>query len=351
MEKKSRKSFGEIAASLAATAIKVGPPVAAAVISEKMFDHRIETFDPMYFQIEDFPGLKRERHVFTSNYNQKLVGYIYYRESIKKDALVVLAHGYGGGGQRTYMDCINNLCLNGFYVFAYDATGNDESEGEEIGGFPQGIIDLNHAIHYIGNEKHYRHLPIVLFGHSWGGYCVSNSLKDNPQVKAIVAISGFNNSSELIKIRGEGYGGNSADNIYPFLVAQEELKFGKYADYNALDSFAKSKQPVFIIHSGDDNVVPYLAGYKKYYEVYKYDPRFKFMLYENRGHGTVYYNDKAVAYTREFEKKWDKFNKEKHTEEEKRDFINQNIDRNYWSNRIDKQLFKEIVEFYREALK
>ena len=350
MEKSKKKLFGDIAAAVAATAVTVGPPVAAAIIFNKMFDHRITTYDPLYFRIEDFPGLKRERHEFISNRGQKLVGYLYYREGIKKDALVVLAHGYGGGGQRTYMDVTNHLCLNGFYVFAYDATANDESGGDALKGFPQGIIDLSHAIDYISNQKEYKKYPVVLFGHSWGAYSVCNALKDNPKVKAVVALSGFNNSADLIRIRGEGYGGNSAESLYPYLVGQDEARFGRYAKYTAMDSFAHSEAPVFIIHSGDDPVVPYLAGYKIYYEKYKNDPRFKFMLYENRGHGTVYYSDEAVRYTREFENKWERFNKGKHTDEEKLGFINENINRTYWSNRIDKNLFKEIVEFYRNNL-
>lgn len=350
MEKSKKQLFGEIAAAVAKSAVIVGPPVAAAIIFDKMFGHHINTFEPLYFKLEDFPGLKREKHVFTSDQGQKLVGYLYYRDGIEKNALVVLSHGYGGGGQRTYMDCTNYLTLNGFYVFAYDATANDESEGNDIGGFPQGIIDLDHAIKYITGLKAYMDYPLFLFGHSWGGYNVCNALKDNPNVKAVVELSGFNNASDLIKIRGEGYGGNSAETISPYIESQNKARFGKYGDYSAMDAFAHSKAPVFIIHSGDDQVVPYIAGYKIYYDKYKNDSRFKFLLYENRGHGTVYYNDEAVKYTREFEKKLNKFEKGKHSEEEKIAFINENIDRNFWANRIDKKLFKQIIEFYKSNI-
>ena len=346
MEKRTKKILSGIAAAVAATAITVGPPVATTIMFDKMFGHHINTYDPIYFSIEDFPGLKREHHEFISDKGQKLVGYIYYRDGIEKTGLVVLAHGYGGGGQRTYMDCTNYLCLNGFYVFAYDATANDESEGDDIGGFPQGIIDLNHAINYVTSLKEYKDYPLFLFGHSWGGYSVCNALKDNPKIRAVVALSGFNNSSELLKIRGEGYGGNSADTLYPYIMNYEQGKFGKYARYTALNSFANSTAPVFIVHSGDDDVVPYIAGYKKYYEKYKNDPRFTFVLYENRGHGTVYYNEEGVKYTLDFENKWNKFNKKNPTDEEKLKFVSENINREYWANRIDKELFKQIVNFY-----
>ncbi|MCR5506065.1 MAG: lysophospholipase, partial [Bacilli bacterium] len=347
MEKSSKKLFAEIAAAVATTAITVGPPVATKIIYEKMFGHHITTYDPHYFYLEDFPGLKREHHEFLSDRGQKLVGYVYYREGIEKTGLVVLSHGYGGGGQRTYMDCTNYLCLNGFYVFAYDATANDESEGDVIGGFPQGIIDLNHAINYISSVKQYKNYPMVLFGHSWGAYSACNALKENHNIKAVVALSGFNNSAEFLRMRGEGYGGNSAASMYPYISNHEQARFGKYAGYSAMNAFASCSTPVFIVHSGDDDVVPYTAGYKIYYEKYKNDPRFTFMLYEKRGHGTVYYNEEGINYTKAFEAKLDKFNKEKHTDEERLDFYNKNLDRSIWANRVDKELFKRIIDFYK----
>ncbi|WP_370631506.1 serine aminopeptidase domain-containing protein [Peptoniphilus sp. KCTC 25270] len=51
--------------------------------------------------------------------------------------IIIIAHGFGGGGHNSYLDCINYFAQNGYYVFAYDATGNDESEGEGVRGFPQ----------------------------------------------------------------------------------------------------------------------------------------------------------------------------------------------------------------------
>ena len=37
-------------------------------------------------------------------------------------------------------------CQGGYLVFGYDATANDESGGEIVGGMPQGIADLDKAI-------------------------------------------------------------------------------------------------------------------------------------------------------------------------------------------------------------
>ena len=51
-----------------------------------------------------------------------------------------------------FIDCFTE---NGYYVFAYDAQGNDGSEGKSISGLPQGIIDLDNAISYAKSLEEY----------------------------------------------------------------------------------------------------------------------------------------------------------------------------------------------------
>ena len=58
------------------------------------------------------------------------------------------------------MDCANYFAQHGYYVFAYDATGNDDSEGEGVGGFPQGVVDLDHAISFVEKSGNFPDLPI-----------------------------------------------------------------------------------------------------------------------------------------------------------------------------------------------
>lgn len=114
--------------------------VVAVSIYKGSFDYRCETSTENTFTIEQFPSMKRERHTFRSNRQQQLVGYLYESadETQAKKGVVVFAHGLGAGGQRGYMDIFDSMTSNGYYVFAYDATANDESEGEVVGGLPQG---------------------------------------------------------------------------------------------------------------------------------------------------------------------------------------------------------------------
>ena len=149
--------------------------------------------------MEDFDNLERTRYEFDTKNGDTLVGYLYSNKSNEEKGLVVFAHGLGGGGQRGYIDIFDYLSSNGYYVFAYDATGNDESEGKAIGGLPQGIIDLDYAINFTKTINEVKDLPLMLMGYSWGGFSVSNVLNYHDDVKAVVAIAGWNESENLIE--------------------------------------------------------------------------------------------------------------------------------------------------------
>ena len=103
-------------------------PIAMSVYNDN-FGKRFTTGEVYTFRVEDFDGLSREKYTFTSDKGQVLTGYKYYRSNEAPKGMVVLAHGFGGGGHRAYMNIANYFASNGYLVFAYDATGNDESEG------------------------------------------------------------------------------------------------------------------------------------------------------------------------------------------------------------------------------
>ena len=90
-------------------------------------------------------------YTFPSDHGQMLAGYLYSAGEEQK-GIVVLAHGFGGGGHNSYMDVADCFAKEGWYVFAYDATGTDKSEGEGVGGVPQGVADLDHAISFVEGE-------------------------------------------------------------------------------------------------------------------------------------------------------------------------------------------------------
>ena len=198
---KIRKRILLVAASIAAVFFLVIMPILTILVYEDNFGERFETADWMAYSVSDFEGLQVEECSFPSNENQLLAGYCYSKAAPDgtqpPKGVVVIAHGLGGGGQNTYMDLADYFTSNGYLVFAYDVTGNDKSEGSSVKGLPQGVIDLDYALRYVKQSDVYAGLPIVLFGHSWGGYSVGNVLNCQPDVKAAVLAAGFDRSTEL----------------------------------------------------------------------------------------------------------------------------------------------------------
>lgn len=343
--------IGAIVAFLLLLIFLIVPFAASITIYKSVFNQRYTSSTYLSYDIAEFEGLKADRHEFLSYDNETLVGYRYYTQGTRPCGVVIIAHGFGGGGHNSYMDVAYYFARNGFDVFAYDATGNDESGGDAVKGLPQGVKDLSRAIEYVDEVPELKDLPIFLWGHSWGGYCVANVLNFHPEVKAIVSLSGFNRSSDLLYAQGKEMVGGMMDFMLPYVNAHEKTQFGKYAKVTAMDGFANSTAGVYIVHSADDTTVPIEYGYTVYHEKYANNDRFVFKKYEDKGHNEVYYSQQAIEYIENFNATFkDYFKGREITAAEREEYITNNLDRSIWCDLLDKDLFADIVDFYKSYL-
>ena len=320
------------------------------------FNISADSYEPLMLRVEDFDGLECIEYSFPSDKGQMLAGYL-YTNGDNQHGIVIIAHGFGGGGHNSYMDAADYFAKNGYYVFAYDATAMDKSEGEGLGGVPQGVIDLDHAISFVESNNDIPDLPIVLFGHSWGGYCVSAVLTYHPEVKAVIECSGFNRSSDMFESGGKSQAGSIIYTMTPFIRIHEFFKYGKYAANTAMDGFdASPNTNVMIVHSADDVVIGIEYGLDKYYEKYKDDSRFTFIRFDDRGHNEIL-NDPNNTYKDEFNAEFDSWvetldydysaddNKEQFIKD-KANYITENLDHEMWSHRLDEGLFAQFLKFF-----
>lgn len=320
----------------------------SAMIYEDNFGERYETYAPMARSIEEFEGLNSQKYTFTSNKRQALVGYKYYRNLESTKGVVIIAHGLGGGGHNLYMDAANFFTSKGYVVFAYDATGNDESQGSSVKGIPQGLIDLNYAIKFVKETPDFDGLPIMLFGHSWGAYSAGSVLNLRPDVKAVVMVAGFNKSMDIIEEEGKRIAGDGINALLPYISLYERIKFGKYSSYNCNAGFENTDAGVMIIHSADDEMISEEHSFHVFHDIYKDNPRFNFVKYENRGHDYIYRSDTSREYKDEFNRKFDKYLDsldEEFTAEIKASYLNDNLDKKLLYD-LDEELMNSIVKFY-----
>ncbi len=201
-----------------------------------------------YSQMES-DGYSYQRVSFPSGCNT-LIGYCFAPDD--PQALVVIAAGIGDGGSshlpemREFVDC-------GYAVLCYDATGVGESEGSGKGGLSQPALDLRAALHYTADDDRFSKLPILLYGHSAGGYAAATCLDDD-RVKAAVIISGFDHPVQLMRDSARSYVGILADVEYPFLLLENQLSFGSCQKASACINSVPT--PVAVYEGADDERVP-----------------------------------------------------------------------------------------------
>lgn len=327
------------------------PGYLARMVYEENFGHRLTSYEPMSWSIDDFDALQRERYTFPSDKGQLLTGYRYYHEGVEARGVVVIAHGFGGGGHRHYMNIADYFAANGYVVFAYDATGNDESEGEAVGGLPQGLIDLDYALRFVKAEPDFAGLPIMLWGHSWGGYSVGSVLALHPDVKAAVIVAGFNASIDMLECEGRNIAGDAIDFVLPALAEHEQKRFGDYAGMSILDGLASTDAKIMILHSEDDGMIPVGISYDRYFAAYGDDPRFTFVHFEDRGHNYPFCNPARQVYVDAFNAASKAYVAEhgEPTEEERAAYYNEHLDLHQLYP-LDMDLMHQMLALYDSSI-
>ena len=106
-----RKIVGIVLLSLFLLAI-VGWGAFSIAMYEENFNQRFESYEPLSFRVEDFEGLSRTKYEFPSDKGQKLAGY-WYSAGENQRGIIVIAHGFGGGGHNSYMDVANYFAQHG----------------------------------------------------------------------------------------------------------------------------------------------------------------------------------------------------------------------------------------------
>ena len=121
--------------------------------------------------------------------------------------LLVFAHGMGAG-HLSYTTEINTLAKNGYKVLAYDNTGTCMSEGKNLNGFYQAVLDLKSCLEFIktNNELNKLDKDIV------GLVEIAPDIKDSADAELLLAYLDecVTISCKLIKIHPFGDGNGRA---------------------------------------------------------------------------------------------------------------------------------------------
>lgn len=264
---------------------------------EFVFGRRFTTNDDLgLMEYSDFDGLLMVEDSFTSNKGQTLRGgFFYTNETPTFKGLVVLSHGFGGGGYIWYLPQVAYLAQNGYLVYTFDKTGTDLSDGKDVRGLPQGIIDLQYALNHLRTTAQAQGLPILLYGHSWGGYSSCAILQDEKDIAAVASMSSFNSSQDMLITQGTQIFGDYVSFLSPFLNICDKIRFGKYADYTSLKGLSETQVDVILFHSDDDRTIPIETSFNIYAEQLSDKENLTFVPMSAKKHD-VYFSDEATKY-------------------------------------------------------
>lgn len=236
----------------------------------------------------------RQAMRFASGGNS-LQGYLYGAADAR--GVIVVANGIHAPAD-THLPEILYFADNGWRVFTYDGTGVGDSEGDGIRGLSQSKIDLENAIAFLRSNGATKDLPIVLYGHSAGGYAAAAVLREVDGLCAAVCIAGFDLPCEIMLYHARQRVGALADIEYPFMRLQNFFLFGKDADLSAWESISGSDIPVMIVEADGDTVVPQALGIGRYRERIQ-NPNAVFLTvdepYRNT-HAAMWLSAEAAAY-------------------------------------------------------
>ncbi|NLM77088.1 MAG: alpha/beta hydrolase [Ruminococcaceae bacterium] len=237
----------------------------------------------------------RQLFQFKSGDNQ-LQGYLYGQDQDR--GLVVVAHGIGSGAD-SYLPQITWFVDQGWRVLAFDATGSFDSEGATTRGFPQALLDLDALLTYISTQEEESNLPLLLFGHSWGGYAVTNILHFNHDIQGVVSVAGVNSSMEMVLEQGQRMMGPFIYLQYPFLWLYQRFLFGSVASLSADVAIRSTDVPVMLIHGSEDEMVSF-SGSSIVAAVRQDTPSNVHLLIRDQkdrnGHNNLFRSTDALAY-------------------------------------------------------
>ncbi len=229
--------------------------IVSMIVTKNIYDGNFDRADAPaysgYLRYSDLKGYERSEVSFLSGENN-LAGYVYGEDNNK--GLVVIAHGLGGGAEEYLAETIY-FVDNGWRVFAYDCTGSYNSEGKGTKGLPQSAIDLDAALSYIQSQSW--NLPVMLYGHSWGGYAVTAVLNYEHDIKAVVSISGYATPMKILHEQAQSMMGWFSNLTFPFEWTYQRLLFGNAAGLSAINGINKRNTPVMIVHGTNDNMILY----------------------------------------------------------------------------------------------
>ena len=183
-------------------------------------------------------NLPYESISFETDDGEKIHGWFIPADKAK--GVLLFCHGNGGNISHR-LDSIRIFNRLGLSVLIFDYRGYGQSTGKptEKGTY----LDAEAAWRYLVQNRGVAPAEIIIFGRSLGGSIAAHLAKDHTP-GAIILESSFTSIRDMAKT------------LYPYLPVSFLLRF----HYPTREYLQQVQCPVFIIHSRDDDLIPFRQG-------------------------------------------------------------------------------------------
>jgi fermentation-respiration switch protein FrsA (DUF1100 family) len=181
-----------------------------------------------------------EEVAFVTEDNMILSGWFIPRRDSK--GVILFCHGNAGNISHR-LDSINIFYRLGLSTFIFDYRGYGRSRGKitEEGTYR----DAEAAWRYLVRIKEYPPNDIIIFGRSLGG-TIATRLAKHHKPKGLIIESTFTSVPDI------------AAALYPYLPVRLLSRY----QYKAIDYIRDVRSPVLVIHSRNDEIIPFSHGQK-----------------------------------------------------------------------------------------
>jgi pimeloyl-ACP methyl ester carboxylesterase len=189
-------------------------------------------------------GLSYEAVSFKTTDDLTLSGW--YVPAEKARGIILFFHGNAGNiSHRMLSIQIFNRLRFSTFIFDYRGYGNSEGQPDEIGTYR----DAEAAWQYLVRQRDVDPSTIVVFGRSLGA-AIASHLAAEHTPRALIVESAFTSAPDL------------AARFYPFMPVRWLARF----HYATIDHLKKVDCPILVVHSREDEIVPFAHGHALFEE-------------------------------------------------------------------------------------
>ncbi|MBU0908081.1 MAG: alpha/beta hydrolase [Proteobacteria bacterium] len=194
--------------------------------------------DPTIFSTPEKLGLKYRSVTFATADNVNLDAW--FIPAAEAKGVILFCHGNAGNISHR-LETIDIFHRLGYSTFIFDYRGYGKSEGtpSEAGTY----LDVEAAWDYLVSREKITPSQIIVFGRSLGG-AIAARLCSRKEPRACILESTFTSAKDM------------AAAMYPFFPGRLLCRF----QYNTETAVSKIRCPLLIIHSPDDDIVPFSHG-------------------------------------------------------------------------------------------